>query len=67
VTALAVDDEDRRATRARLTDRGRAMREAILAYRRAAIMDLVRVLPEPGLVSLADGIRAIAVELDRFV
>jgi hypothetical protein len=30
-------------------------------------MDLVRVLPEPGLVSLADGIRAIAVELDRFV
>ncbi len=67
LTALAVDDQDRRATRARLTDRGRAMREAILAYRRAAIMDLARVLPEPGLVSLADGIRAIAIELDRFV
>ena len=67
LTALAVDDQDRRATRARLTDHGRAVREAILAYRRAAIMDLARVLPEPGLVSLADGLRAIAVELDRFV
>ena len=66
LTALAVDAQDRRATRVRLTDRGSAVRAAILAYRRAAIMDLARVLPEPGLLSLADGIRAIALEFTRF-
>jgi len=66
LTALAVDAQDRRATRVRLTDRGSAVRAAILAYRRAAIMDLARVLPEPGLLSLADGIRAIAIEFTRF-
>ena len=66
LTTLAVDDQDRRAMRARLTDRGRAVREAILAYRRAAIRDLTRVLPELGPLSLTDGIRAIAIEFTRF-
>ena len=66
LTTLTVDEQDRRATRARLTDRGRAVSEAILAYRRAAISDLSHVLPEPGLTSLADGIRAIAIEFERF-
>ncbi len=66
LTTLAVDELDRRAMRARLSDRGRAVREAILDYRRAAIRDLARVLPEPGPLSLADGIRAIAIEFTRF-
>jgi DNA-binding MarR family transcriptional regulator len=34
---LARDEADHRATRARLTDRGRAVREVILAYRRSRI------------------------------
>jgi DNA-binding MarR family transcriptional regulator len=66
LTTLAVDDQDRRATRARLTDRGRAVREAILAHRRATIRGLARGLREPALLNLADGIRAIAIEFERF-
>ena len=64
--ALAVDQQDRRATRARLTDRGRAVREAILAHRRAALREVASAVPEPVLLSLADGIRAIAIEFTRF-
>jgi DNA-binding MarR family transcriptional regulator len=35
------DERDRRATRARLTDRGFAVREAILHYRRARIAEAI--------------------------
>jgi DNA-binding MarR family transcriptional regulator len=66
LVALAVDQQDRRATRARLTDRGRAVREAILAHRRAALREVASAVPEPVLLSLADGIRAIAIEFTRF-
>lgn len=42
LVTLAQDERDHRATRARLTDRGRAVREVILAYRRARIRNVAR-------------------------
>jgi len=66
LTTLAADQQDRRATRARLTDRGRAVREAILTHRRATIREIAAALPEPDRLDLAHGLRAIATELERF-
>lgn len=63
---LAVDERDRRATRARLSDRGRAVRAAILAHRRAALREVASALHEPERLDLAEGLRAIAAELERF-
>src|SRR5665811_402360 len=60
LTTLAVDEQDRRATRARLTDRGRAVRAAIIAHRRAALLDVASSLRGPGLLDLAGGLREIA-------
>jgi DNA-binding MarR family transcriptional regulator len=40
LVALAPDESDRRATRATLTDEGAKVRDAILAYRRAALRDI---------------------------
>jgi DNA-binding MarR family transcriptional regulator len=42
LVTLARDESDHRATRARLTDRGRAVREVILSYRRARIRSVAR-------------------------
>jgi DNA-binding MarR family transcriptional regulator len=39
---LATDESDRRATRARLTDRGHEVRRAIMAYRRTALREIAR-------------------------
>ena len=66
LTALAVDEHDRRAMRARLTDRGRAVREAILTHRRAAIREIATALPGIDGLDLPAGLRAIATELKRF-
>ena len=66
LTTLSVDDEDRRATRARLTERGSAVRAAILAHRRAALREVAVALPEPDRLDLSTGLRAIAAELERF-
>jgi DNA-binding MarR family transcriptional regulator len=66
LTALSVDELDRRATRARLTDRGRSVRAAILRHRRAALEDVVSALHDPERLDLREGLRAIAVELERF-
>ena len=62
----AVDELDRRATRARLTDRGGAVRAAILAYRQAALREVVATLAGPDRSDLESGLRAIAAELERF-
>jgi DNA-binding MarR family transcriptional regulator len=60
LTMLAVDERDRRATRARLTDRGRTVRAAILAHRRAALDEVVRTLDDAARRDLASGLPAIA-------
>ncbi len=65
LTTLAVEEQDRRATRARLTDRGREVRAAILAHRRAAMQEIAGALAEPDRVDLASGLRAIAAGLER--
>lgn len=66
LTTLAVDEQDRRATRVRLTDRGREVRTAILAHREAALRDIVSTLADPTRLDLASGLRMIAAELERF-
>ncbi len=66
LTTLSVDESDRRATRARLSDRGRTVREAILARRRAALREIATGLPQVDGLDLASGLRAIASELERF-
>ncbi len=66
LVALGVDETDRRATRARLTDRGRAVRMAILGYRLAALRQIVSAIPEPDRFDLPEGLRFIAAEFGRF-
>jgi DNA-binding MarR family transcriptional regulator len=66
LTALSIDERDRRAKRARLTDRGGSVRAAMLGHRRAAIRDVVSALDHPERLELSDGLRAIAVALERF-
>ena len=64
--AAGVDEQARRATRARLTDRGLAVRAAILGHRQAVLREIVATLSDPERLDLADGLAAIASELDRF-
>ena len=66
LTVLSVDELDRRATRARLTDHGRTVRETILAHRRAVLREIADALPQSEQRRLKDGLRAIAVGLERF-
>ena len=66
LVALATDDADRRATRARLTEHGLAIREAILAYRQAALEAVAARLPELGRLDLSVGLRLIADDLERY-
>lgn len=66
LTTLSVDEHDRRATRARLTDRGRSVRAAILGHRRAALSEVVSALHHSDRLDLREGLRAIAVALERF-
>jgi len=66
LTALSVDELDRRATRARLTDHGRTVREKILAHRRAALRDIAAGLPQVERGRVKSGLRALAAELERF-
>lgn len=66
LTALSVDEVDRRATRARLTDRGWTVRETILAHRRAALRQIAAGLPRSEQLRIKDGLRAIAAGLEQF-
>ena len=66
LTAFAPDELDRRATRARLTIRGRGVRAAILEDRRAALREIARTLSTSEGLDLAAGLRAIADELEQF-
>jgi DNA-binding MarR family transcriptional regulator len=66
LTTLSVDEQDRRATRARLTGRGRSVRAAILRHRRTALEEAISALHHPERLDLPEGLRAIAAELERF-
>ena len=66
LTAFAADEVDRRATRARLTIRGRGVREAILEDRRAALREIAGMLSTSEGLDLAAGLRAIALQLEQF-
>ena len=64
--ALETDPDDRRATRARLTEAGQATRDAILAYRRRMLTDVANAVTLPRHGDLASGLAAIAAELGRY-
>jgi DNA-binding MarR family transcriptional regulator len=64
--ALAVDERDRRATRAMLTDEGHRVRTTILAQRQATLREIAAALPPSAQADLATGLRAIATALDRY-
>ena len=63
---LSGDERDRRATRARLTDRGRSVRAAILDHRRAGLREVASALRDADRLDLREGLGAIAAELERF-
>lgn len=62
--SLGVDASDRRATRARLTERGHAIRTAIVSHRRAALEEVASRVPDGEHVDLANGLRLIAAEFE---
>ena len=64
--ALERDPDDRRATRARLTQEGHATREAIIAYRRRMLTDVAREVTSSSHADLATGLTAIAAALGRY-
>jgi len=66
LTSLAVDERDRRATRARLSERGQEVRAAILEHRRAALRQVAGGLPDRGRIDLASGLASVATELERY-
>lgn len=66
LTELAADPDDRRATRARLTDRGRIVRGVILRHRRAVLREVVAAVADPVEPDLVAGLRAIAAALERY-
>ena len=66
LTTLTVDERDRRATRARLTGHGRAVRAAILDHRRTALREVVSAIPAPQRHDLGSRLRAIADGFERF-
>jgi DNA-binding MarR family transcriptional regulator len=66
LTTLKVDELDRRATRARLTERGERVRAGILRHRRTALREVVSSLQEPARLDLPDGLRAIAARLEPY-
>lgn len=64
--ALETDPDDRRATRARLTEAGQATRDAILAYRGRMLTDVAHAVTLARDGDLASGLAAIAAELGRY-
>ena len=66
LVALSVDELDRRATRARLTDRGGTARERILAHRRAKLRQIVESLPRSEQRRVQNALRLIAAGLEPF-
>ncbi len=66
LTTLGPDGADRRATRARLTERGQVIRAAILAHRRIALEAVAARLRDTDHLDLVVGLRLIADDLERF-
>lgn len=63
--SLATDPDDRRATRARLTEEGRAVVHDILEHRRSALRRVAAAVTGGGTEDLADGLDVIGTELER--
>jgi DNA-binding MarR family transcriptional regulator len=66
LVALATDDADRRATRARLTATGQGVRIAILQFRRDALRLIAASIAAGGRDDLRVAIEALAAEFDEF-
>lgn len=66
LVALATDEADRRATRARLTPEGRRVRAAILASRRAELLEIAASTDPTERVLCGRLIEALATRFGRF-
>ncbi len=66
LVSLATDEADRRATRARLTERGRGVRAAILAYRRASLRAMAAHIAAPEDAGPAETIVRLAAAFEAF-
>jgi DNA-binding MarR family transcriptional regulator len=60
LVALAIDEADRRATRARLTSLGDEVRTSILGYRRSALRELSERLTGPDTEATSSAIEQLA-------
>lgn len=67
LVTLRPDETDRRATRARLTPRGREVRDAILAYRRSALLEIAERAGTPRARASGRTIHALAELFERYV
>lgn len=65
--AMATDPEDRRATRAQLTEEGRGVVRDILEHRRGGLRRVAAAVAGGGPVDLAGGLDVIGAELDRLI
>jgi DNA-binding MarR family transcriptional regulator len=63
---LMRDEADRRATRARLSGRGREVRDAILAYRRDALGEIAEAAGAARTTASGRAIRALARSFERY-
>ena len=67
IVALATDEADHRATRARLTARGHEVREAVLEFRREALREIAgAVRAKKGRTEVEPVLAALAAEFGRF-
>lgn len=66
LVTLTIDKDDRRATRARLTPTGRRIRNAIVRYRRRALMSLVEGIPAAEREALTRAAAAMSAEFARY-
>jgi DNA-binding MarR family transcriptional regulator len=64
---LAMDETDRRATRAQLTTQGWEVRGAILGFRRHALREIATALRAADQGALGSVVETMAAEFDRFV
>jgi DNA-binding MarR family transcriptional regulator len=66
LVALTPDETDRRATRARLAPRGREVRIAILAFRRAALGEIAEEAGAARRTASSRAIRSLAASFERY-
>lgn len=66
LVALAPDETDRRATRARLTEHGHEVRDAIVAFRRATLLEIAEAAGAARSAASGRAVRALANAFEKY-